>query len=40
MWIDALIGFGGVLLLGIIGFIYSWRAIERDKRAAQNAEKR
>lgn len=32
MWVDAAIGFGGVLLLGLIGFIYAWRGIERERR--------
>jgi hypothetical protein len=32
MWINAAIGFGGVLVLGLIGFVFAWRGIKRDHR--------
>jgi hypothetical protein len=32
MWLDALYGFGPLVLLGLIAFIYSWRAIDREHR--------
>jgi hypothetical protein len=31
MWVDVAIGFGGVLLLGVIGFFVALREIRRDE---------
>lgn len=38
MWIDIAIGFGGLALLGLIGFIVAWREGTGVRRAPQ-AEK-
>ena len=31
MWVNIAVGFGGVLLLGVIGFVVALREIRRDE---------
>ena len=41
MWVNIAVGFGGVLLLGIIAFVVALREIRRDearRRANQSKE--
>ncbi len=32
MWGNIAVGFGGLLVVAIIGFIVAWRGIERDRQ--------
>ena len=41
MWVNIAVGFGGVLLLGVIGFVVALREIRRDearRRSNQSKE--
>ncbi|MBI4503451.1 MAG: hypothetical protein HY700_20115 [Gemmatimonadetes bacterium] len=35
MWGNIAVGFGGLALLAIIGFIAAWRGLEHDRREQQ-----
>ena len=35
MWGNIVVGFGGLLLIAIIGFIVAWRDLERQRRERQ-----
>jgi hypothetical protein len=35
MWGNIAVGFGGLLVLAIIGFVAAWRDLERERRRRQ-----